>query len=133
VTPPSDPLVAFLNARLGEEEAAARDSPPSLGMLTRWVEVFGDGESRAEAHYSRHDPARVLAEVDAKRRIVALHSADPRVDHISGRTDDGEVACLGCNANFQEGYAESVGGCPTKRLLALPYAGHPDYDPGWRP
>lgn len=86
-------LVAFLRARLDEDEQLARDLDGA-----RWqrqtlvgdeynfgevVEVGGgpvascgvefneDGEIRA-AHIARHDPARVLAEVAAKRRLSEL-------------------------------------------------------------
>ena len=130
-------LVAFLRARLDEDErvalAAAEESRtwtrqshcdysvPNLPIddHTLWFgdrivgEVgFGDGEMRpAEAeHIARHDPARVLAEVDAKRRIV------DRCEHYQTYEDYGWAL------------ADEV-----LSLLALPYADHPDYREEWRP
>ena len=63
-------------------------------------------------HFARHDPARVLAECEAKRRIVA----DCR--HIQEATSWGLL----------ERHAEW-----TVRVLALPHADHPDYRDEWRP
>jgi hypothetical protein len=60
--------------------------------------------------FARWDPARVRAECDAKRRIVErwqLGEGDPEDHHPV----PDEVL----------------------RLLALPYADHPDYQPSWRP
>ena len=69
-------------------------------------------------HIARHDPARVLADVDAKRRIIRLHFGtdleDPQVAHACGED--------------LEPYP-----CDTLLFLALPYADHPDYNETWRP
>jgi hypothetical protein len=71
----------------------------------------------AEAeHIARHDPARVLAEVAAKRLI--LEYAPPKAH---GTFDDG----------WRRG--QMAFHAHTLRLLALPYAGHPDYQEEWKP
>jgi hypothetical protein len=92
-------LVEFLTARLDEEQAgaeAARDAHVGLyategdaewrvadggeGVYTEAhginVVVDGHGYLRdaVAAHIARHDPARVLGEVKAKRAILALHT-----------------------------------------------------------
>ncbi|MFJ9771217.1 DUF6221 family protein [Kitasatospora sp. NPDC101157] len=68
--------------------------------------------NRAEwAHIERWDPARVVAEVDAKRRI--LDECEGAVNHDS---------------RGMMSMADSV-----LSLLALPYADHPDYRPEWAP
>lgn len=59
-------------------------------------------------HVARHDPARVLAEVDAKRRIV------DRIWKYAGPH-------------------MFTAGPDVLRLLALPYAHHPEYRPEWAP
>jgi hypothetical protein len=64
------------------------------------------GEGRISA-YKVPPPARIHAECEAKRRIVGLHPCD------------------NCGAAFDP--------CETLRLLALPYADHPDYREEWRP
>ncbi len=66
------------------------------------------------AHIARHDPARVLADVAAKRRIMDLHAI-------------GHDPCDAHDASF-----ESIP-CDTMRLLALPYAEHESYRPEWAP
>lgn len=68
-------------------------------------------------HIARHDPVRVLAEVEVKRRIVDEH----------GPNEYG--LCDVCVLNDDARRAP----CPTLRLLTLPYADHPDYRGEWRP
>jgi len=63
-------------------------------------------------HIARHDPARVLAECETKRRIVDLCS--DRVSHSA-------VGGRGCTE------------CGVLSTLALPYADHPDYLQEWKP
>ena len=96
------------------------------------------------AHIARHDPVRVLAEVDAKRRILDEH---PEVTTYSTdfagteRIEVPEWACGRCadptdgrsgidigNGRWHEEFP-----CRTLRLLALAYADHPDYQQEWRP
>ena len=64
-------------------------------------------EGRAR-HIARHDPARVLAECEAKRLIVE-HFSETGIDFL------GEIARV------------------PLRALAAVYADHPDYDEAWRP
>lgn len=79
-------------------------------FLLNHVEV---DEPIALPHIARHDPARVLAECEAKRRIVALHRGKPP-------WREALPECAEC------GYRSP---CETLRILALPYADHPDHDP----
>lgn len=93
----SDSLVEFLRARLDEDEQAARAASGPKARYPYWAlsewqgreephSLIGQGTpehptvlghftydpiftTHAE-HIVRHDPARVLAEVEAKRRIV---------------------------------------------------------------
>ena len=58
-------------------------------------------------HVRRHDPARVLAECEAKRRVI---------EECDDYDNPSEVLIL----------ADQI-----LRHLALPYADHPDYDPSW--
>lgn len=80
-------------------------------------------------HLARHDPARVLAECEAKRRIVELHSGDEplRAHDCPGRSwlDDEAVAYIGGER------VTYVHPCPTLRALAVAYRDHPDYQQEW--
>ena len=84
-------------------------------------------------HIARHDPARVLAECEAKRRIVenerwrpwppAMECAGhpgPFMPH----GDYGEDYCFAAGPH-QDGLNENL------RALAAVYADHPDYDQEW--
>lgn len=122
-------IVAFLNARLDEDEQLAREASAFYdddqtngvpwnghegkdlnGFMRYWIAphlgVVNDVASGR--HIGRHDPARVLAEVKAKREIVQFCDDDP--PFIEG----GYV------------YTSRV-----LQLLAGAYANHPDYDPAW--
>ena len=67
-------------------------------------------------HIARHDPARVLREVAAKRRILRVHAPSP--ESWSGK------ACTGCgrSAPCDDWLVEDVDDCPTLRALVV--AGH---------
>lgn len=60
------------------------------------------------------EPARVLAECEAKRQIVAMQAENDDVRHEPG---------FHYKAQMIEGIL---------RTLALPYADHPDYNARWR-
>ncbi|WP_431999312.1 DUF6221 family protein [Streptomyces sioyaensis] len=126
----TDDLISFLGARLKEDEHAAQTAAGEHGPIWKAGEnggivggeeldtggflitalVHGLDVGRATtAHIARHDPARVRAEVDAKRSAIARisnHSAVMGNDEIHG---------------------------DLLRLLAQPYASHPDYREEWRP
>lgn len=86
-----DDLVRWLGAQLDEDERIARDADPgpwnnnSLGRHDQSVIKLGaptstsmiqfDGSRAAAngAHAARHDPSRVLREIDAKRQILARY------------------------------------------------------------
>lgn len=120
----TDSLVAFLRARLDEEQ---REAEAALERTTttrrriggQWVEGT---IQPPEWRRSVWPPARVLAEVDAKRRIIEQHTVT-EASEFEGKTDT-ITYCPICRND---------GECPTLRLLALPYADHPDYRAEWRP
>jgi hypothetical protein len=142
-------LVEFLRAALDEDERVARMAMG--GSKGRWTMdfdrdmgvVFDDRQDvivldeddpieNQLSHIARHDPARVLAEVAAKRAIVELHSPTNEEEHGSpqgflggGRYGYIEPACITCGT-FDE-YAVPWP-CDTIKALAQPYAGRP----GWR-
>lgn len=99
-----DDLVQFLRARLDEDDQAARAAAWDEDMAAKWragstpyggvqgaprwyvedayedavvsrVDPQGSEDQGVAQHIARHDPARVLAEVDAKREMLRWHSS----------------------------------------------------------
>jgi hypothetical protein len=123
-----DDLITWFREQLDDDERIAS----AAGSLnSTWREVGrtgvivcsegGRAEELIEAHIAppaphitRFDPARVLREVEAKRRLVELHSpgSDP------------------CDAH--DASLRSVP-CEVIELLALPFSDRPGYREEWRP
>ncbi len=134
-------LTDFLLARIAEDEEVARvatrgsrwtglagwmdrehgksnglpEGPCVLSGAAEVVSEWHVGSKDAE-HIARHDPARVLAECEAKRRIVEAW----RATWSKAAFSPSQRLATGAMADVLE-------------LLALPYADHPDYDEAWRP
>ncbi|MFF8793350.1 DUF6221 family protein [Streptomyces globisporus] len=127
-----DDLVTFLRARLKEDADYARtafadhnDAGPK--WYEQWSGALNIGEeedlvltndSAISRHMERHDPERVLAEVEAKLAIIDL--MERALQFAEG---DSEVDHYGALGNAEEALS----------LLARPFAGHPDYRDDWRP
>jgi hypothetical protein len=95
---------------------------PSMGMSgPDRVEIA----TVANEHIARHDPARVLREVEAKRQITECHES-----WVAG---NGDTICGRCGREHIDGRPGGHFPCQTLRLLALPFTGHPDYREDWRP
>lgn len=78
-------------------------------------------------HIARWDPARVLAECEAKRARIELHTVDHR---------ENDTVCYRCMVNCDVQWGSSVAQyedwpCTPLRLEAAPYKDHPDFDPSW--
>jgi hypothetical protein len=125
-------LVEFVRACLDDDERVAQAVDPR-----GWIEATEEGHwnefNQTEIdHIARHDPARVLAEVAAKRAILDLHAitvtkvATAPFDPDTGepREPEYEVECAVCGWVNDD----PTSGCETLRLLAQPFAGRP----GWR-
>lgn len=90
-----DPLVAFFTARLDEEETTAKaaaggpwtGSGPYVGAAGAGI-IMQARHSEDAAHVARHDPARVLRDVEADRAILAMLEQD----FLYGPADDYQVA-----------------------------------------
>jgi hypothetical protein len=112
----------FLLARFAEDEAAARSVWERDADVRAMVDV-----PECVAPYA---PARVLAECEAKRRILKEHSNDYGDCATCYEGDDGacgDPECCGSPSTVMKRWP-----CPTVRLLALPYASHPDFNPEWK-
>lgn len=142
-----EPMVVFLRARLDETAQAAKEcaktypSPwdvtdrghcayvtadaPAFRHVTDLDQQYvpqGQHEWLGDAlvHIARHDPARVLADVAAKRAILDLHAAGHECSVYDHRGEINRCAWV---------LPDEV--CSTVQLLALPFAEHPDFDPAW--
>lgn len=105
-------LVDFLLKRITEDEADWSRAA-NAGIVCR----LGDGEP---ARLTDHLARRMLAECEAKRRIIALHHSVQ-----NGRSDPS------CSDLYGDWDTDS-NDCDTLRALVQPYAGHPDFDSTWR-
>lgn len=130
----NDDLVTWLRAQLDEDERVAKlaaigngaewTHQPTLGEPEGYVDVEscllagsevlrpGDIDEEMLAHIARHNPARVLREVEAKRKRIDL--------------------ALEIAAERGHGFWRYAGEQLLK-LEALPYADRPGYRDEWRP
>lgn len=99
-------LVTWLRAQLDDDERVAEQA-----SSWTWQPELA-GEHVSTAHIARWNPARVLADVDAKRCILALGG-------------DFDV--------YSEPYTAQPVWERAVRLLALPYADRPGFREEWRP
>jgi hypothetical protein len=111
--------VDFLQARLNEDEALIRRNLGNCGVGDDgWFpdyRTYGSSDAAAADDYLHHfRPPRLLAGVEADRRVIALYEFCR--DHQNSQFDVARLEVL-----------EDV-----VALCILPYAAHPDYDPTWR-
>lgn len=95
-------------------------------LSRRWSSTY-DGLFMAQ-HIVRHDPARVLREVERDRKLIELHRAVPYRSY-----DPPHLICLECSSRDDDHYHVTDAPCDTLRLLALPYASHREYRKEWKP
>jgi hypothetical protein len=103
-----DELVEWLRAQLDEDERIARDALRRATTTRRWIggAWVEDVVQPPEWRRSVWDPARVLREIDAKRRMLvrcqeAMLAANPMPVHFAKQT---------------------------VREMALPYSDRPGYE-----
>ncbi len=109
-------LVDFLRARLDEDERTARCNSDGKGLADGFPDyrTYVDEDTEAADLFIRHfNPARELREVEAKRRII----------------DEVWREIAGIDPGIYWGEAPDL----LLRLIALPYADHPDYREEWKP
>ncbi len=91
----------------------------------------------AAIHIARHDPARVLAEVAAKRAILIRYAA-AQLDLVEKRDAAAREALLARSGHTitQQRYAAAMRHAEAFEVvlqhMAAPYADAEGYDPDWR-
>jgi hypothetical protein len=123
-------LDQFLLGRIAEDKRIAADAALASGS-ERWtpgdLPHSGPPHDQTAEHVTRHDPARVLAECSAKRRLVlACRDVGPDRAFLGARPEG--LADFPLAPTNQHQLA-----AVTLALLALPYADHPEYRQEWRP
>jgi len=165
-------IAEFLAARWDEREAAAKATGDDKARTwsaesdihpDAWRVIDGHGEvvvydegapTEAEAaHIALNDPAAVLADIDAKRKILAEHARAPWFTEdtlarwrTGGHVPEERIAAAGASASCarchkvipdaavdEDQCADFDYPCPTVRLLAAPFASHPEYQEAWKP
>jgi hypothetical protein len=144
-----DELVRWLGEQLDEDERIARaaadgdsgewfvgdkwnvyraeDETPQDDVETNALVVYGNVKPQSE-HIAVHDPARVLREIEAKRRVVALWTeADRETQEDQRYAESHETSPEGFPAGREDALTDVL------RLLALAYAARPGYREEWRP
>lgn len=148
-------IAEFLTARWDELERIAQAAPPGPwttagpDTIAEWVVYDGEwavAEARAYTephtltkfrdpsyidanatafHIAANDPAYVLADIAAKRQTLALHGN--RSEYQEQDQDGFDLPDAAICREDADAWP-----CGTVRLLAAPFADHPDYDPGWQ-
>ncbi|MCX4605485.1 DUF6221 family protein [Streptomyces anulatus] len=145
----SDDLVQFLRDRLDDDERIARHAVDGPWVDPMGGPIWGGYEERFviaqqvqrwnSQHIVRHDPARVLREVDAKRAVLNaylppdadVHPALPCIN-FEGQDPADYDEYDSCSRHL-DAAPRSLRSDHVLRLLALPYADHSDYRDEWRP
>lgn len=129
-----DDLAGFLRARYSERRAVAEAASPwpwavnpedseqvlaSDDVLVADVFALSGNQTRNTATFiAVNDPGDVLADLDAKLAAVDHH------ERVQAHAD----------VEQRQEYLLAAGACRTAlRILARPFAGHPDYREEWRP
>ena len=113
-----DDLVTWLRAQLDDDERVARaaadySAERGYSFPTDDSGTYNMLAWEHEQHATRHDPARVLRQVERDRRLLDYLVA------LEGKALDGNWWNLDTDEPF--------------KLLALPYADRPGYRPEWKP
>lgn len=104
-------ITEFLEARLDERERELRRLVESISKAAGVAFAVEGGTVEWSVE-------RELADITAKRAVVALHRSNTEGDMCTMCTETGPEA---------QGWP-----CDTMHFLAQPYADHPDFDPAWR-
>jgi hypothetical protein len=140
--PMTNDLTTWLRAQLDDDAQRANEASTQSAW---WIDEAGDRFVRdttrrviAEcpdpddaAHIAGWGPKRVLAEVDAKRRLIEMHTPIVLRRVVDSSAPQDVTACDYDTDPDGAGWVAYP--CETLRLLALPYADRPGHRSEWRP
>jgi hypothetical protein len=113
-----DDLVRWLRAQLDVDAARAQACPGNGEWTAEDIAVYGaDLSPEVRTHMAEHDPARVLREIDAKRKAVDHYS------QVFQHAVDGADSYVKIAAALSR----------QLRIMASVYADRPGYREAWRP
>lgn len=93
-------------------------------------EMTADHRPAHLADWATFGPERTRVECEIKRRIIKLHiPSDQNRAYSRTGSPDTCVACVGFHADMD--CENDPWPCRTLRILALPYADHPDFRDEW--
>lgn len=110
-----DDLVVWLRAQMDDDE---RDIEAAIVVALEDLERDGLPSSREDLMTQSSWPRRAELEVEAKRRILDLHSSSH------------ECSTFESSCDWFDGDGDA---CSTLLLLALPYSDRPGYRDVWKP
>lgn len=138
-------ITDFLLARIAEDEGVARrceTGPPIVRML----QVGMDHNEGVQSGWIEIDPGRVLAECEAKRRIVEWHKnwpvlvetpptfAPASADDVGSMTVRmSQQIAWATEQEYRLKFGTEPPTGPIIRIIAAVYADHPDYREEWKP
>jgi hypothetical protein len=163
-------VTEFVEARLSDDEAAAEEAAracedaPSGDLSREWQASVMRGENYVlgsvygapiqasrptafggvAAHIARHDPARVLAQCAAMRKIVELHASWPvlvqtQPDFTEDASDPTSMTfrmtqqiAWTTQQEYRDRFGEEPPTAPMIRALASIWSDHPDWREEWR-
>ncbi|GGW98490.1 DUF6221 family protein [Streptomyces chartreusis] len=132
-----DDLVGWLGEQLDEDERIAKEAG-ARSLQWKLTTPLDDAEL-GDAHWlrpdelkhvDRHDPARVLREIDAKRKLIARGGP---FCTSSCDDPDNEPKNPGTNWTTPLEHHLDCAAYEAAKVLALPYADRPGYREAWRP
>jgi hypothetical protein len=130
----SEDLIDWLRRMIDEDERAARATVPGPWRVSGLdvhaedlvvMENFDEPGPWLRAlpeHIARHDPARVLREVEARRRLIDQYEA------MRAGAEAAAGTILAGAAKVRLGAYEMA-----VKIMAMPYSDRPGYREEWRP
>jgi hypothetical protein len=126
-----DDLVTWLLEQIAKDERAADEMRSNADSMSDCGEAHD--ESIELLGGWTFDADRLLADCDAKRKLLALHEHKPGAARNPYSEESATFGCVSCH--FDHDYEENynAGWCEHVRIIALAFAHRDGYREEWRP